>query len=125
MPPSNRHSWLRAYGRRLLFRTGAGALAAVGGLFAGVAIGLTLYGVARLWLPPVWAAAATFTALAAGAVMLASGLAWLGRAPPPPPPSVWSWLLAGDLAGRPEGGLRGWAITLLRELLRRRPRQPS
>ncbi|HLZ77112.1 hypothetical protein [Phenylobacterium sp.] len=119
MPRLIRPSGLRAYARRLLLRAAAAGLAAVAGMFAGVAAGLALFGVVRLWLPPLWAAVATFAVLALGAASAALTLALLGRVPPPPPPTIWDWLLAGDLGGRPEGGLRAWALAGLRELVRR------
>jgi len=114
-----RPSDLRAYGRRLLLRAAAAGLAAVAGLFVAVAAGLSLYGLMRVWLPPLWAAVATSGFFAFGAASIAVILAWMGRAPPPPPATIWDWLLAGDPEGRPEGGLRAWAFAALRELLRR------
>lgn len=119
MPRLIRPSDLRAYGRRLLLRSAAGGLAAVAGLFVGLAAGLALFGLMRLWLEPLWAAVATFGVLALSAGAAARILAWLGRSPPPPPATIWDWLLAGDPEGRPEGGLRGWTLAALRELLRR------
>jgi hypothetical protein len=103
----------------MLLRAAAVGLAAVAGLFVAVAAGVALFGVAEIWLAPLWAAVVTFAALAFGAASAALTLAWLGRAPPPPPPTIWDWLLAGDPGGRPEGGLREWALAALRELLRR------
>jgi hypothetical protein len=114
-----RPSGLRAYVRRLLMRAAAVGLAALAGVFAGVAAGLALFELARLWLAPLWAAVATFAFLGFGAASAALVLGWLGRSPPPPPPTIWDWLLAGDPGGRPEGGLRGWALAVLRELIRR------
>jgi hypothetical protein len=114
-----RPSELRPWLRRMLLRAAAMGLAAVAGLFVAVAAGLALFGVLRLWLEPLWAAVATFTLLALALAPVALILGWLGRAPPPPPPTILDWLLAGNADGRPEGGLQGWALAALRELLRR------
>jgi hypothetical protein len=105
--------------RRFALRAAAAGLGAVAGLFVGVAAGLGLFGLLRLWFQPLWAAVGTFILLALGAGTLALLLAALGQAPPPPPPTIWDWLLAGDPDGRPEGGLRGWALAAMRELIRR------
>jgi hypothetical protein len=118
-----RPSELRPWLRRMLLRAAAVGLAAIAGLFVAVAAGLAVFGVMRLWFESLWAAVATFTLLALALAPVALILGWLGRAPPPPPPTVWDWLLAGDPGGRPEGGLRGWALAALRERLRRRLRQ--
>lgn len=114
-----RPSQLRPLVRRLALRAAAAGLGATAGLFLGIAAGLALFGLLRLWLEPLWAAVATFVVMSLGLGTVALLLAALSRPPPPPPATIWDWLLAGDPEGRPDGGLRRWSLAAVREWLRR------